>query len=389
MLIVDLIAGAFLVGMVAWGVRAGVLGTIVLACFAAGAVVGALLAPAVLTGGQESDFALAVAFPAALLAGALLAALVERRVGRLRLRLVRVRTPSAIGGAVLAAWTGVVALWLVAAAAAQVAALRDRIDDATITGSLNSVLGALGPAETAPTRVIDPFPVVAGPGPPISPVDLNGVHDADVRAADASVVRIAVDACGRFGVGSGWVGGDATVVTNAHVVANARTITVRVRGKGPRLPARPIWFDRVNDVALLRVPALRGVRALSIPRAPREGASGAAIGFPGGFHAIRAARMGPSTDSMPGQMSHVPRGFPRDLSGRLVTTYRARTQPGSSGGPIVDMRGRVLTTVFGGRVTRQSGLGVPNQIVRSALRRAGPEVDTGSCADASATSAGR
>jgi len=62
-----------------------------------------------------------------------------------------------------------------------------------------------------------------------------------------------------------------------------------------------------------------------------------------------------------------------------VTTFRGKSQPGSSGGPLVDLRGRVLTTVWGGSSALASGFGVPNRFVRRALRKAGPPVSTGGC----------
>jgi S1-C subfamily serine protease len=55
---------------------------------------------------------------------------------------------------------------------------------------------------------------------------------------------------------------------------------------------------------------------------------------------------------------------------------------GNSGGPMVDSRGRVVTTVFaatqGGGP--EGGFGVPNAIVRSILAGASGPVDTGPCA---------
>jgi hypothetical protein len=69
-----------------------------------------------------------------------------------------------------------------------------------------------------------------------------------------------------------------------------------------------------------------------------------------------------------------------DLGPRSVTTFRGNPEPGSSGGPVVDSRGRVLTTVFALGTGTYGGFGVPNRFVISALRGAGPPVDTGSCA---------
>jgi S1-C subfamily serine protease len=55
---------------------------------------------------------------------------------------------------------------------------------------------------------------------------------------------------------------------------------------------------------------------------------------------------------------------------------------GNSGGPMVDGRGRVVTTIFAATVSDggRSGFGVPDSVVRQALARAGGSVDTGPCA---------
>ena len=393
MLIVDLIAGACIAAVVAWGVRAGVAGTLPLAGFAAGAIVGALATPLLLQDGQQSSFALAFALPGALLCGALVAAVVERRTLRLRRRHARLdhlRTVDAVGGGLLGCWIGLVAIWLIGATAVQVTSLRERVEGSAIAGQLDSVLGMPGPAAPQVGGPIDLFPIVAGDLPSISPIDPAVVTDPDVVRADRSVVRIGVVSCGRRGGGSGWIAADGVVVTNAHVAESASQISVRLRGAGPALVATPIWFDANNDFALLRVPALAGQPALPTVRRPRPGAKGAIIGFPLGRHAIRPARLGPTTSRVQGRIGNVRRGsvLRRAIGGHLTTVFLGRSLPGNSGGPVVDTRGRVLTTVWGGKPNVGGGLGVPNRYVRSALRRAGAPVDVGMCASPSSEQLG-
>lgn len=384
MLIVDLIAGACIAGLAAFGLRAGSARMLPVAAFAAGAVGGALAAPLVLKEGQDSSFALALAFPAALVAGALAAAIVERLIGRPRRRRARARVPAmdAVGGMVLAAGAGVVAVWLIGAAVVQIASLRDRVEGSEIVGRLDSLVTPPGPGATPKKLPIDLFPIIAGNGPLIAPENHDAVRDPDVLRADRSVVRIETSRCGGGGLGSGWIAADGIVVTNAHVTAAAKDIVVRLRGTGPRLRATPIWFEVRNDISLLRVPGLAGVPALALVPSPKAGTSGATIGFPLGRHAIRGARIGATTSLSRAKIGGPkPAGAPATLKGRLVTPFRGRVAPGSSGGALVDTGGRVLATVFGGRLDRGSGSGVPNRFVRAALRRAGPPVSTGPCAE--------
>ena len=380
---VDLILGALLACGVAWGVRTGLAGTLTVAGFAVGAMAGAGLAPLALSGGHDNAFALAVALPAGLLLGGLLAAAVERRVPRVRRRLKRQRPASAIGGGAVGAGVALAAAWLAGAALVQMSSLQEPIEDSAVVGALDTILGRPGPAVPPPQAPrADLFPTLAGTGPQIGGLDPDVVRDPDVLRADHSLVNIFVQrTCGASG-GSGWIGASGVVVTNAHVVMAAEKIGIRAQGSSRLHPATAIWWDPRNDVAVLRAPSLRALPVLRTVRRPRSGTSGAILGFPLGRHAIRPARIGRTTKRLRGTMEFDPimdRRFPRKLPGRLVTTFRGVSRPGNSGGPIVDERGQVLAMVFGGRGASTYGMAVPIRFVRRALRDAGPPVETGSC----------
>ena len=371
----------------AWGASVGVEGTLTLAAFAVGAIAGAALAPLALEGGQQNEFALAVALPAALVVGGLAAAVVERWAGkgrRARAHRARVRRrrrrSDAIAGALLAAVVALTAAWLLGASVLQIGPLRGPVQDSAIVDGLNTALTRPGPSQEPYRRPLDPFPIVAIEGPPIDAVNARMEKDADVLRADHSVVRITVvTKCGTGG-GSGWMAGKGVVATNAHVAEAADILGVQVRGRGRSHPARAIWFDPVNDVALLRVPSLDWVPPLPIARTAPPGTPAAALGFPGFRHDNRAARIGPTTTRLQGFMGgRLGEEFPRALAGRLVTTFRGRGEPGSSGGPIVDSNGHVLAMVFGGSGRGRAGLAVPTRFVLSALKRARSPVDTGAC----------
>ena len=199
------------------------------------------------------------------------------------------------------------------------------------------------------------------------------VRDPDVQAAAQSVVRVLANSCGLGVAGSGWVAGPGIVVTNAHVVAGSDETSIEPNGSGDRLDATAIHFDPNNDVAILRVPSLTRP-ALDFAREVKIREPGAVLGFPlNGPFKILPARIGPTAPVLAND------AYGRRLVRRQVTAFRAGVRPGNSGGPIVDVAGRVSGTVFSKLLGGPGGYAVPNDIVRAALRDASGAVDTGRC----------
>jgi S1-C subfamily serine protease len=193
-----------------------------------------------------------------------------------------------------------------------------------------------------------------------------------VRAAAPSVVRVSGTACGLTIAGSGWVAAPGLVVTNAHVVAGQDDTTVEAPGSN-RLDAEAVAFDVTNDIAVLRVRGLEA-RPLRLVE-PDSGDSVAILGYPeSGPFTASPGRIGPTatvvTDDAVG----------RDRVARRVTSFRGRVRRGNSGGPAVNARGEVETTVFASRRGSDGGYGVPSELVRGAVAQAGGPVSTGPCA---------
>jgi S1-C subfamily serine protease len=109
---------------------------------------------------------------------------------------------------------------------------------------------------------------------------------------------------------------------------------------------------------------------------PQRGAAVAILGYP---------ENGPLT-AVPGRIGDTAPVITRDAYGRgpvsrTITAVAAVVKHGNSGGPAVDARGRVQTTIFAARVGAPVGYGVPTATVRQQLRRAGQRpVSTGACA---------
>ena len=133
-------------------------------------------------------------------------------------------------------------------------------------------------------------------------------------------------------MGSGFiVGADGIVLTNAHVVADAREVTVKLIDKR-EFPAKVVGIDRATDVAILRIDA-KGLPAVKLgdPEKTRVGDWVLAIGAPFGFENSATA----------GIVSAKSRALPDEGYVPFIQTDVA-VNPGNSGGPLFNMNGEVI-----------------------------------------------
>ena len=375
---IDWLIIGFTILLAVWGYAQGlIVGALSLGGFAAGALLGARLAPLLLEDGSKSPYASLFGLIGGLVLGSVVALVLETVGSNIRRRLAL--TPLAgVDGVAGAIFIGALALglaWLGGAAALQTPGatnLRREIQRSTILRWLNDVLPPSGPLLNALSRV-DPFPNVSGPSARV-PAPTRGIlADPDVKAARKSVVRVQGTACGLAVEGSGWVARDEIVVTNAHVIAGQDDTTVEMED-GVEHDAEPVVFDSQNDIAVLRVPGLNAP-ALNSVSEERVGASVAILGFPedGPFRA-EPGRLG-TTQTVISQDAYGNGPIRRD-----ITAIRGRIRSGNSGGPAVDARGEVAATVFAAAQTkRRQGFGLPARLVAENLRKVGGPVDSGPC----------
>jgi len=134
------------------------------------------------------------------------------------------------------------------------------------------------------------------------------------------------------GLGSGFIiSADGYILTNAHVVADADEVVVKLTDKR-EFKARVLGADRRTDVALIKIEAggLPTVK-LGDPAKLRVGEWVLAIGSPFGLdNTVTAGIVSAKGRSLP-QENYVP----------FIQTDAA-VNPGNSGGPLFNMRGEVV-----------------------------------------------
>jgi S1-C subfamily serine protease len=159
------------------------------------------------------------------------------------------------------------------------------------------------------------------------------------RAQDA-VVYIGAEKHGsrgrQGGAGSGFLfTPDGYLLTNSHVVHGASALQV-VRPDGTRSEAQLVGEDPETDLAVLRIGASRALAHLELGDSSRlrVGQIAIAIGNPLGFnHTVTS-----------GIVSALGRSL-RSSAGRMIDNViqtDAALNPGNSGGPLLDTRGRVI-----------------------------------------------
>lgn len=169
-------------------------------------------------------------------------------------------------------------------------------------------------------------------------------------------------------IGSGFfVSADGYLLTNHHVIesevepgpAASSRLSIRLPGsKGERLPAKVIGWDRNTDLALLKAEYKpEFVFTFATGPDPVPGQRLQALGSPGGLEATLTE----------GIVSAVERPL---LAVGQVLQIDAAVNPGSSGGPLLDSRGRVVGVVFAGiRDFQGVNFAIPASLVRQVVPR--------------------
>ncbi len=192
--------------------------------------------------------------------------------------------------------------------------------------------------------------IVQAEGPAVVGITVAGLHQSDEGSAptqgpapdDSPFFRFfrglpgfqmpPHEATPFRGQGSGFiVSADGIILTNAHVVRDAKQVTVKLADRR-EFPAKVLGFDTTTDIAVLKVDA-KGLPTVTLGDAGRAqvGDWVLAIGAPFGFE----------QSATQGIISAKGRSLPGESVVPFIQTDAA-VNPGNSGGPLFDSSGRVI-----------------------------------------------
>lgn len=250
------------------------------------------------------------------------------------------------------------------------------------SATLTRLADAVPPAQTVVDDVREALPTAAGADllalvPASSAAAASAPDEAQLRSVAAqvggSVVRVEAPLCtggGRYSQGTGFVAaaddGDSFVITNAHVVGQAREVTVE--GAKGTSRARVVVADSSADIAVL---AVDGATGAALPLASEPAANGTPVvvlGHP--EDGPLTATAGVVLQRLPvSTIDDASTGIPSGL--REVYRLAADVKHGNSGSPLLTTDGTVVGVVnASGLGTSGTGYALQLDAVRADLATA-------------------
>jgi S1-C subfamily serine protease len=171
---------------------------------------------------------------------------------------------------------------------------------------------------------------------------------------------------GRFsgGIGTGFIIGKNRILTNAHVVSNARRLLITVHGSPVKYPARVEHIAHDCDLALLSVEDFKdfeGFPTFEFGNVPALESQVRVIGYPIGGERLSVTR------GVVSRIDFQPYSHSRADS-HLAVQIDAAINPGNSGGPVIQ-DDKVVGVAFQGlRQADNTGYIIPTPVVRRFLK---------------------
>src|SRR6516164_978962 len=216
-----------------------------------------------------------------------------------------------------------------------------------------------------PSQAVVPVPVPMAPPKPNGPVQKSLVR-ITATAVDPDY-KAPWNAGGlQRGVGAGFVISGNRIMTNAHVVANSRYLTVERDGDPDKYPAKVLFVAHDCDLALITVDSpnfYKNMQPLKFGGIPELESTVSAYGYP-----IGGERMSVTT----GIVSRIDFQLytHSSIDQHLAIQISAQINPGNSGGPVMQ-NGKVVGVAFqgySGDVAQGVAYMVPTPVINRFLK---------------------
>lgn len=347
---------AFVAAVSGW--RSGALGSLLaLLGVVLGAVAGVLLAPHVVTAfeGPRSKLFVTLFLILALVVIGEIAGVVLGRAVRSAIRNSPIRLLDSVVGLSLQLVAVLLAAWMLGflVQSSDQPRLVSAVTDSKVWSEVDQVVP--DSLRTVPGRLkallnTSGLPNVWQPfgRTPIADVDAPDValvNDPVVQRVQPSVVKIrgVAPGCQKVLEGSGFVVSNGKVMSNAHVVAGAESVTVDAGGQ--EYEAFVVSYDPNADISILEVPELTAAPLEFYTEDAEPGTGAVVLGYPGGGDFTPTPARVRETIELNG-----PDIYQRNQVNRHVYTIRGQVKQGNSGGPMINRDGQVLGVVFGAAV---------------------------------------
>ncbi len=170
------------------------------------------------------------------------------------------------------------------------------------------------------------------------------------------------------GVGTGFIIDGKRILTNAHVVSDARYLDVKREGVTKKFKAKIKYIAHDCDLAILEIEEsvdefFKGTTALQIGGVPKLNSKVAAYGYPIGGQRMSVTRGIVSRIEF-NTYSH------SGLDQHLTIQVDAAINPGNSGGPVVQA-GKVIGVAFQsyrGNVAQSTGYMIPTPVISRMIK---------------------
>jgi S1-C subfamily serine protease len=171
---------------------------------------------------------------------------------------------------------------------------------------------------------------------------------------------------GRFsgGIGTGFIIGKNRILTNAHVVSNARRMLITVHGSPTKYPAKVEHIAHDCDLAILSVEDFsdfEGFPTFEFGEVPKLESQVRVIGYPVGGDRLSVTR------GVVSRIDFQPYSHSR-VDSHLAVQIDAAINPGNSGGPVLQ-DDKVVGVAFQGlRQADNTGYIIPTPVVNRFLK---------------------